>query len=72
MEKVVNEQLEHYLESKKMLSKYQSGFRKKFSCKTAINYLINRWKRTDKNNKILGIFLDFKRSFETIDKKILL
>lgn len=72
IEKVVKEQLEQYLESKKILSKYQSGFRKKFSCETAINYLINRWKKTDKNNKILGIFLDFKRAFETIDRKILL
>ena len=38
MEKVVKEQLEQYLEAKKILLKYQSGFRKKFSCGTVLNY----------------------------------
>ena len=38
MEEVVQVQLEQYLESKKILSKYQFCFRKKFSCETAINF----------------------------------
>lgn len=72
LEKVVKEQLEEYLETHNILSKYQSGFRKKFSCETAVNYVINRWKKIDKNNKIVAIFLDFKRAFETIDRNIML
>ena len=34
LETVVKQQLENYMEENKLLSKYQSGFRRKFSCKT--------------------------------------
>ena len=53
------------------MSKYQFGFRRKFSCETVVNYLVNRWKNT-KNNKILAILLDFRRAFEKIDRGTLL
>ena len=53
-----------------MLSKFQSRFRKRFSCETAVNYVINGWKRRQKKNNILAIFLDFKRAFETLDRDI--
>lgn len=72
IEKVVKQQLENYFEENNIFSKYQSGFRKKFSCETTINYVINRWKNMEKNNKIMAIFLDFKRAFETIDRDILI
>ena len=52
LETVVKQQLENYM---KLLSKYQSGFRRKFSCETAVNYVVSRWKNA-KNNKILAIF----------------
>ena len=67
---MVKQQLENYMKENKLLSKYQSGFRRKFSCETAVNYVVSRWKNA-KNNKILAIFLDFKRAFETIDRDIL-
>lgn len=72
LEKVVKEQLEKYIEENDILSKYQSGFRKNFSCETTVNYVINRWKKLKKNKKIMAIFLDFKRAFETIDRDILI
>lgn len=72
LEKVVKEQLYKYMEDSSILSKYQSGFRKKHSCETAVNYVVNRWKSIEKNNKMMAIFLDFKRAFETIDRKIML
>lgn len=72
IEKIVKQQLEEYLEKNTILSKYQSGFRKTFSCETAVNYVINRWKKLEKNKKIMAIFLDFKRAFETIDRELLL
>lgn len=72
IEKVVKEQLDKYIEENKILSEYQSGFRKKYSCETAVNYVVNRWKYSKKNSKILAIFLDFKRAFETIDRDILI
>ena len=59
------------MKKNKFLSKYQSGFRRKFSCETAVNYDVSRWKNA-KNNQILAIFLDFRRAFETIDRDILL
>ena len=43
IEKIVKDQLEEYFEKHSLLSKYQSGFRKRFSYETAINYVINRW-----------------------------
>ena len=43
-----------------------------YSCETTINYVINRWKFIENNRKVLEIFLDFKRAFETIDRDILL
>ena len=68
---MVKQQLENYMEENKLLVKYQSGFRRKFSCETTVNYVVSRWKNA-KNNKILAIFLDFKRAFETIDRDIML
>ena len=65
-ETVVKQQLEKYMEENKLLSKYQSRFRRKFSCETAVNYVVSHWKNT-KNNRILEIFLDFRRAFETFD-----
>ena len=38
-EKIVNDQLEEYFEKHSLLSKYQSGFRKRYSCETAISYV---------------------------------
>ena len=46
LETVVKQQLENYMEENNLLSKYQSGFRKKFSCETAVNYVVSRWKNT--------------------------
>ena len=40
------------------------------SCATAVNYVINRWKNISKNKKVMAIFLDFLRAFETIDRYI--
>ena len=66
---IVKNQL--YIEQYGLLSKVQSGFRKRFSCETAVNYVVNRWKSRQKKNVVLAIFLDFKRAFETIDKDML-
>ena len=74
LETVVKQQLENYMGKNKLLPKYQSGFRKKFSCETVINYVASRWKNAKncqcnaKNEKILALI----RAFETIDRDILL
>lgn len=51
----------------------QSGFRAKHSCETALNLIIDEWKTSIAKNKVvIAVFLDFKRTFETIDRNILL
>lgn len=73
LESIVKEQLVNYIEENEMLSLYQSGYRKLHSCETSLNQVISRWKELrDRNYDIVCVFLDLKRAFETIDRKILL
>lgn len=73
LQTVVKVQLEEFIESNKILNKFQSGFRGQHSCETAINFVIMKWKQAIEKNKIvLAVFLDLKRAFETIDRNILL
>ncbi|XP_070154026.1 uncharacterized protein [Polyergus mexicanus] len=52
---------------------HQSGFRKQYSCETAIQTVIDEWKLIVSEAKMVGvIFMDLKRAFETIDRKRLL
>jgi len=56
-----------------IIIEHQSGFKRQFSCETAIQTVIDKWKLTVSKRKMVGIiFVDRKRTFETIDKKILL
>lgn len=73
LEQIAKEQLQNYLETEKLLIEEQSGFRKNHSCETALNFILAQWKEDMENNKkIVAVFLDLKRAFETIDRKILL
>lgn len=72
LEKVVYVQLERYFEENSLIVKEQSGFRKKHTCETALNWTIVDWKESVECKKIVcSLFLDFKRAFETIDRNIL-
>ena len=63
--KFLTEQKIHYLK--------QFGFRKKFSTAHAIINLIDSIKNTvDKNKFTFGVFIDFKKAFDTVDHEILL
>lgn len=73
IEAVVKNQLVKYIESNKIISKHQSGFRTNHSCETSINYLINDWKKSMENGeKVVVLSLDLKRAFETIDRNRML
>lgn len=73
LEKVVSKQLEEYFEKNNLLIEQQSGFRQKHSCETALNMVIASWKEEmAARRRIVCVFLDFKRAFETIDREILL
>jgi len=72
LELVVKEQLEMYLETNGIITEHQSGFRK-HSCKTAIQTVIDEWKLIVNEGKMVGIiFMNLKRTFETIDRERLL
>ncbi|KMQ86033.1 rna-directed dna polymerase from mobile element jockey-like protein [Lasius niger] len=73
LELVVKERLEKYLEENEVLTEHQSGFRKSYSCETAIQGTIDEWKVEIAGRKMVGvIFMDLKRAFETVDRKRLL
>lgn len=73
LETVVNEQIIDYIETNKLLTIKQAGFRKRNSCESALQTVIAKWKNALNEKKVIGvIFLDFRRAFETIDRKLLL
>ena len=73
LELVVKEQIEMYFENNNIITEHQSGFRKHYSCETAIQTVINEWKLIVSERKMVGvIFMDLKRAFETIDRERLL
>jgi hypothetical protein len=68
------EQVTEYLEKHNILVDVLSGFRKGHSCETALNFVIAGWKEAmamDKNETTMTLFLDLRRSFETVDREIL-
>ena len=65
--------IEEYVFKNNILSQYQSGFRSQYSCETAINLVLNEWKEViEQRKKIIVVFLDMQRAFETVDREILL
>ena len=56
-----------------MLYDYQFGFRKLYSTHMALITLIDKLSNAlDEGSKVVGIFLDFSKAFDTIDHDILL
>lgn len=73
LEKVVYLQLLSYIEQNAILSDFQSGFRTKFSCETAVQGVLEDWRQNiDKNLATVAIFLDLKRAFETVNRRRLI
>jgi len=67
LELVVKEQLKMYLETNGIITEHQLGFRKYYSCETAIQTVIE-WKLISEGKIVRVIFMDLKRAFETIEK----
>lgn len=73
LELVVKNQLQDYCEKNRIITDAQSGFRESYSCETALLDVCHNWYRAmDKKNKVLVVFLDFKRAFETINTQLLI
>ena len=73
IETMVKDQLLAYIERYGILSRFQSAYRERHSCETALNLLLMKWKEIHASgDMILAVFLDLKRAFETIDRRLLL
>lgn len=72
LQNCVKQQLESFVARNDLLTKYQSGFRANHSCETAVNLVVADWKdEVEEGKKILVVFLDLQRAFETIDREIM-
>lgn len=68
----VKMQLEEHVRLNEILSPVQSAFRGHHSCETSINLILLKWKEAVmRKKKIIAVFLDLKRAFETVDHTIL-
>ena len=73
LERHVHKHLMKYLESNNLLHPFQSGFRTKHSCHTALSRLSNAWLSNMNDSLITGaVFLDFKKAFDLVDHSTLL
>lgn len=57
MEKIVKNQLVEYVESNNLLTSCQSGYREKYSCESALNLILAKWKeQVDQGNFLWWLF----------------
>lgn len=69
IETVVKNQLMTYIVRNDLLTKFQSAYRERHSCETALNLVLAKWMEIRATGDyILAVFLDLKRAFETIDR----
>ena len=73
LERIVKDQLLFHFESNNLFARQQSGFRQFHSCESSLALVTTDWiGALDKNKVVVAVFLDLKRAFETIDRKLLL
>lgn len=62
-----------FLNNNNIITEHQSGFRKHYSCETVSQTVIDDWKVTVSERRMVGVvFMDLKRAFETIDRERLI
>ena len=73
LEKHVHVQLNDYLENHLFIHPFQSGFRCKHSCSTALVRLTHSWLTAMNRSEVSGvIFLDLKKAFDLVDHNIMM
>jgi len=70
--KIIKQRLILFLEVNKLLSKYQYGFRPGIGTEDAL-FQINQfiYKELDNSNKVIAVFLNLTKTFDTVNHKIL-
>ena len=72
-DRVVYDQIQTYLDERKLLYNFQSGFRPRFSTDTCLIHHTNFIKiQMDKGNFVGMVLLDLQKAFDTVDHSILL
>ena len=72
-DKCLCKRLVAFLEEKQILYCHQYGLRKLYSTAMALIEITDNIKRLlDEKNYVIGIFIDFKKAFDTVDLEILL
>ena len=72
-EKIIYHKLIEFLDHNDILYCYQFGFRQRHSTQQAIITLVNKITSClDCGDLVIGIFLDLKKAFDTVDHKILI
>ena len=72
-ERVVYDQIEAYLDPEKLLYKFQSGFRSRFSTDTCLIHLTELIKFQMDSSYYFGmVLLDLQKAFDTLHHNILL
>lgn len=73
LEKCIKTRLNEFLDKHNVISDNQFGFREKIGTSDAINKLVNSVVTDpDKNNKVLAIFLDVKKAYDSVNHSVLL
>ena len=73
IEKIIHGQVQNYLDDKKILYRYQSGFRSHHSTDTCLSYLSDKILQGFETGIFTGmILIDLQKAFDTIDHKIFL
>lgn len=73
IEKAFKQRLVDFIEESQYLSHFQFGFRTKKNTQDAILRVVNNiYEKLDKNKKILTIFIDLQKAFDSVSHELLL
>jgi hypothetical protein len=73
LERHIHAHISGFIESHNLFHEYQSGFRKKHSCHTALTRMCDTWLSAINKLEIAGsIFLDLKKAFDLVSHDILI